>query len=406
MPLFAYEARAVDTGIKQIGTVEAGSHEAAIETLQRHNLIITKLEDLTARTLLEREIPFPFLNRISKKDTVMFSRQLAVLFGAHVPLVESLRTLAEQSVNPKMRRMIQEIGSDVDGGLTFSQALAKYPVVFSLLYVSVVHSGEVSGKLQEVLEYLAKNMEREYHLTGKIRGALMYPALVTTVFFVVLAVMAVFIIPKLTEVLEESGQDLPLLTRVIIGMTDYFRRFVWVIILGAGGLLFGFFRYISTKEGKELYDRLLLRFPMIGELAKNLYCSRMSDNLGTLIASGLPITQAIEVTADVVGNSAFRMVLSEALAAVRRGEAIHGILRLHPDIVPLMVSQMTAVGERTGQLDAMLAHVARFYQQEVDSAVDNLVSLIEPLLIVVLGLGVAALVIAILLPIYNLSEAI
>lgn len=405
MSVFSYEAR-TEEGVKQLGTVEAGSREAAIETLQRHNLIITRLEDLSSRAVLQREVTLPFLQQVSKKDLVMFSKQLSVLFGARVPLIESLRTIAEQTSSKSFRVKLAEVASDVDGGMAFSQALAKHPDVFSLFYVNIVKSGEVSGRLQEVLEYLAKSIEREYTIARKIRGAMIYPAVVFMVFSVVVALMVLFIIPQLRSVLEETGQELPLVTRIILGSADALRQFFLVIV---GLLLAGiiaFVAWVRSKQGKETWDTLLLRFPIVGGLATNLSVARMADNLGTLVAAGVTITRALEVTGDVVGNEAFKRIITESNAAVRSGEQIHAVMRQYPNVIPIMVSHMVAIGEKTGKLESILEHIARFYQAEVDETIDNLVSLIEPLLISVLGIMVAILVAGILLPIYNLAGSL
>jgi len=396
---FAYQAR-TPSGEMQTGVIEAGSHDTAVAVLQKHGLFITSLEEIESRSVFKKEIKI--LQRINRKEIVNFSRQLSVLFEARVPLVESLRTLSEQMSNPLFRKTLLSIANDVDAGSPLSDAIVKYPRVFSTFYVNMVKSGEASGKLQEALNYLADYLDREYALISRVRGAFIYPVFVFFVFVIVAAVMVIFIVPQLQAVLEESGQEFPLPTRILIGFSGFLRQFGIFILSGMGILTFLFWRYIKTKEGKMWWDGVSLRFPVFGSLLRNIYVSRFSDNLGTLIASGLPITQAIHITGEVVGNELFIKMLADAEEAVKRGEMINVTIK-NKWFMPAMVGEMILVGERTGKLDNILGHVSRFFRREVDVAVENIVSLIEPFLIVSLGLVVAILVAAILLPIYNLA---
>ncbi|MBI2587958.1 type II secretion system F family protein, partial [Candidatus Azambacteria bacterium] len=329
----------------------------------------------------------------------------STLFGADVPLLLALQALRREQSHPRLRDALEEIASDVDGGMSFSKALTKHPDVFSPFFVNLVRSGEVSGKLQEVLSYLADYLEREYEITSKARGALIYPAFVLTGFLIVAIVMVVYVIPQLEGVLTETGQEFPLVTRVLLASSRFFRAFWWLLgILAAGGG-YGLFRYLKTPTGRALWDRLKLRLPVLGPIARELYMARFAESLATLIVGGLPITEALGVSADVVGNEVYRGIIREAVTEVRRGETISSVLRRSPE-VPAMVAEMVAIGEQSGRIDAILRKIAAFYQRDVDRALSNLVALIEPVLIVGLGIGVGLLVAAVLLPIYNLTRGI
>ena len=398
---FNYQARTSD-GVIQTGTVEAPNKEVAIDTLRRNNLIILEIteEKKDFLTILTGELPF--FNRVKTQDIVIFSRQLAVLFDAQVPLVPALRTLAEQS-SPAFRNVIMEIASDVDAGTAFSQALEKFPKVFSFFYVSVVRAGEASGRLQEVLNYLADHEERSYDLNKKVKGALSYPIFVVSALIIVGAVMMIFVVPQLTSVLEESGQELPFLTKIIISISDFMVGYWWLGILIIGGLIGGGWYAVNTNSGKNYWDKLKLDLPMFGTIFRKIYLARFSENLGTLIKGGIPIIQSLTITADVVGNLLYKSVIIKAREEVRRGNTINSVF-LADKYVPPMVAQMIQIGEQTGKIDVLLSKVASFYQKDVDNIMENITSLIQPILILILGGAAGVLVAAILLPIYNLSS--
>ncbi|KKR45668.1 MAG: hypothetical protein UU22_C0019G0003 [Parcubacteria group bacterium GW2011_GWA2_40_8] len=401
MPSYSYQAR-TPSGEAQNGIIEAGSHDAAVATLQRHGLFITNLSEIETHNIFKRDIKI--FQGVSRKEIVNFSRQLSVLFEARVPLVEALRTLSDQTRNRTFHKQLLAIANDVDSGKPLSEALSEFSKGFSPFYIHMVRSGEVSGRLQEGLNYLADYLDREYALISKVRGAFIYPIFVLVVFIVVASVMVVFIVPQLEAVIKESGQQFPLPTRILLGVSYFIRQYGIIIGLILGVIGFFFFRFIKTKEGRFWWDGISLKVPVFGSLLTNIYVSRFSDNLGTLISAGLPIIQALHITREVVGNEMFSLMLSDAEEAVKRGEMINGVVRLQK-FMPPMVAEMISVGEKTGKLDVILGHVSRFFRREVDVSVENIVSLIEPLLIVSLGLIVAILVAAILLPIYNLASA-
>lgn len=286
---FNYQARS-KKGEVQAGTVEASSREAAILLLQRHNFFVTFLEQAAAKPFYARKIKI--FERVSQKDIVNFSRELALMFKSKIPLVQALRSIAEQTRNQGFQEKILMISQEVEGGTRFSQALATQPKLFSNFYVSMIKAGEISGTLSESLTYLADHLERDYHLNSKIQGAMIYPALILVVVVGVLVMMMYFVIPSMTKVLVEMGQDLPLVTKIVIALSNFMRSWGWLVFLLSAGAIGAFFRYSKTPEGKKIKDRVYLRIPLVGSFLRMIYLSRFAENLSTLIAGGIPIAQS------------------------------------------------------------------------------------------------------------------
>ena len=395
---FNFQARTKE-GKLRIGVVEASSKNAALSMLQNSGLIVTSLE--------EKPLPF-YLKKISffeeagPKDIMLFVRQLAVMFRSKMPLTEALDTLSRQSKKRGFGEKIRKIKEEVEAGASLSQALSRYPSVFSSFFVAVVRAGEASGKLSESLNYLADYLERSYEFSNKIKSAMTYPAFVLCFGLIIIGLMLTFVLPQLAETLRGSGRELPTITVLVLGAGDFFRNNFLVLIFSLFLLFFIPFRLSKTPVGKKVFDRVILEVPLIGNLAKKTYLVRVSENLSTLILSGLPITRALEVTAGVVGNEEYRKAVLDARAAVKRGGTISAALSNYPDIFPPVFVQMTVVGERTGTLDSTLINLVRFYQKEISRTIDSLLSLMEPLLLVCLGLGVAVFAIAVFVPIYQM----
>lgn len=396
---FNYQARTKE-GKVYTGQVEASSREAALLLLQKHGLFVTILEEAEAPPLYARRIKF--FEKISRKDIVLFSRQLSIMFKSKIPLVESLKTLVAQTKNFELREKILEISEEIEGGTAFSKTLARYPQIFSPLYISMVKAGEASGTLSESLEYLAEHLEREYHLTSKLRGALIYPALILFVVVLVLILMVFFVIPQLSAVLEGTVETVPTVTKMVIGVAAFLKEWGWLFVLAGIILILVSFRYYRTKSGKRFFDKRFLKLPIIGSILMQVYLSRFAENLSTLIAGGLPIAQALEIVGEIVGNLSYQEVIFETRDEVRKGVPISSVLARAPEVFPPVFVQMTLVGERTGTLDTSLMHLVNFYKREIDRAIDNLLSLLEPALILVLGVVVAGLMISILLPLYKM----
>lgn len=382
-----------------MGTVEAVSREGALNLLQRHGLYVTSLEESSSLPFYTKKID---LTRITQKDLVVFSRQLSIMFKSKVPLVESLRTLADQSGKMGFREKIFMISEKVEGGTSFSEALASIPKVFDLFYVNMVKAGEASGKLSEALNYLADHLEREYNLKAKLKGAMSYPLLIVAMMVGIIFLMSFYVLPQLTTMLQESGQELPFITKIIIKSTNFIRSWIGIgLTLGMVGLLFVLFKFSKTPEGKIKKDKNLLKMPIIGKFLKMVYVSRFAENLSTLISGGLPIASALEISGAVVGNSIYQKVIIETTDNVRKGESISSSLKKHPALFPPMFTAMVLVGEKTGTLDTTLLNVVIFYRAETERALESLLRLLEPLLIMILGGGVGVLVASILLPMYN-----
>jgi len=408
MAKFQYTARTQE-GKQESDIIEAPSVEAAISILQNQQLIITdikpfsEIKNLTFNKLVDQVLLY--FNRVKNEEIVLFTKQLAVLIQAKVPLVQSLKVMAKQVVNPKFSKIIANVADEVDAGMVFSRALAKHPKVFSNFFIQMVRSGEISGRLEETLTYLSEYINRQYLLNSKVRSAMIYPAFIVVTFVVVSIMMLIWVIPNITAILTESGQQLPLVTRLLIGSSNFVKNWGLLLFIVLGAVIyFIVFSIRKSPEWRYTYDGLKLRLPIFGELLKKIYLARFSETLSTLSSAGIAISQSLEITADVVGNAVYRRIILEADEAVRKGSNISAVFVRYSEVLP-MVTQMISIGEQTGKLDTILKQVATFFTEEVNRSFDNLVNLIEPILIVVLGVGVGILVAAILIPIYNLVNA-
>jgi len=400
--LFTYHAIDQD-GHEREGTIEAPSQEVAVGALQRRNLIISAINSAEKGSLLEFNLSI--FNRISNKDVVILSRQIATLFEAQVSALRVFRLLASEVDSKPLAAVLSTVGDDLQGGSPISTALARHPKVFTEFYVNMVHAGEESGKLSETFNYLADYLDRSYDLASKAENALIYPVFVIVVFFGVMALMLTLVIPKISAVLLDSGQEVPIYTKLVIGFSDFLVQYgIFVLIaLIAGG--FYLWQLGKTERGKLVLDSLKLGIPYVGDLYQKLYLSRIADNFSTMLLSGVSVVEALDITGSVVGNAAYKVVLVDVARDVKGGSSISGALGKHAEIPGIMIA-MTKVGEETGELGKILTTLAKFYNREVTNAVDTLVGLIEPIMIVLLGLGVGTLLAAILLPIYNLAGSI
>ncbi|MFA6969102.1 MAG: type II secretion system F family protein [Candidatus Paceibacterota bacterium] len=400
--LFKYHAIDPD-GHEREGTIEAPSQEIAVIALQRRNLIISAIESGDQKSLFELNISI--FDRISNKDVVILSRQIATLFEAQVSALRVFRLLAAEVDNKALATVLSTVGDDLQGGSPISTALSRHPKVFSTFYVNMIHAGEESGKLSETFNYLADYLDRSYELVSKAENALIYPVFVIVVFFGVMALMLTLVIPKISAVLIDSGQEVPIYTAIVIGFSNFLVQygiFVLIALIGGG---FYVWQLGKTERGKLMLDSVKLGIPYVGDLYQKLYLSRVADNFSTMLLSGVSVVEAIDITGSVVGNAAYKTVLEGIAADVKGGSSISDAFGKHPEIPGIMVA-MTKVGEETGELGKILTTLAKFYNREVTNAVDTLVGLIEPIMIVLLGLGVATLLAAVLLPIYNLAGSI
>jgi len=400
--LFKYHAIDQD-GHEREGTIEAPSKEIAVSALQRRNLIISAIESADKKSVFEMNLAF--FDRVSNKEVVILSRQIATLFEAQVSALRVFRLLASEVENKYLGNVLTTVGDDLQGGSPISKALSRHPKVFSTFYVNMVRAGEESGKLSETFNYLADYLDRSYELVSKAENALIYPAFVIAVFFAVMALMLTLVIPKISSVLLDSGQEVPVYTQIVIGFSNFlvnYGVFILIILIATG---FYVWRLGKTESGKLYLDGFKLGIPYLGDLYRKLYVSRIADNFATMLISGVSVVEAIEITSSVVGNAAYAAVLKDVGASVKGGLSISDSFGKHPEI-PGIVVAMTRVGEETGELGKILTTLAKFYGREVTNAVDTLVGLIEPAMIVLLGLGVSVLLAAVLLPIYNMAGAI
>jgi type IV pilus assembly protein PilC len=397
---FNYQARTKEGEIK-LGTIEASSREAALDLLEKYGLFATLLEEIKVVPIYQRRIKL--FERIPQGEIVSFTRQTAILFKSRIPVVEIFYTLGRQTKNPLFRKKIMDIAESVEGGSSLSAALAQHPKIFNQFFVSIVKSGEVSGELPEVLDYLADHLERDHDFHSKIVGAMIYPILVLVVVFVVLAAMFLFVIPKLGEVIKEMEIEVPFFTQIILSASDFFRKWGLPLALIFVILIIGIIRFARSKEGKKIFDKTFLRFPILGGFIQKVALTRFAENLATLISGGVAIAQSLEITADIVGNDVFKTIILEARDGVKKGETISSVLEKYPQVVPPLFTQMTSVGEKAGQISPALMNIVSFYRKDVDRTLENFVGFLEPLMIIFLGIVVAGLVAAVLMPIYQIG---
>lgn len=402
--IFSYKAITQD-GQEKKGTIEVATQDMAIVALQRRGLVVASIEEVKegqGDSIFNYNLAF--LESVSSKDVVMLSRQVATLFDANVSVLKAFRMLAAESEKSIIRNNLTLLSDDIQGGLSISESMLKRPVLFSPFYVNMVRAGEESGKLSDTFMSLADQMERSYELTSKARGAMIYPAFVIGTFVVVMILMLTMVIPKLAGILEESGQAVPVYTQIVLFMSkflvDYGIFFLFLLV----GIVVYLWKFKFKDEGGFYLDRMKLSIPFVKDLFEKLYLSRISDNMDTMLSSGISMVRSLEISASVVDNKVYEQILIKTAEDVRGGVPLSDALYKYEEM-PNMMIQMIRVGEETGKLAPILKTVARFYRREVNTAVDTLVSLIEPIMIVALGLGVGILLASVLVPIYNIASA-
>ena len=403
MARFRYKAR-TQKGELQIGFVDAATRNEAVNLLTGHQLYVLLLEEIKQGGWYNRVIGY--FNRVKAKDLVVFTRQFATLLSAQIALSDALQTLERQTINPSLKVIIREVVTDIDSGLSLSQALEKHDYVFSPFFINLIKSAEITGRVAEAVSYLADYTEKQSVLMSRVRNALMYPAVTILLFMVVVGVMAAKVFPAIGPVFVEAGVELPFFTKIIIGVGEIIAGWWWAILLTLILLIFFTLDYLRTTEGRTLRDEILLRLPFFKNLLKELYVARFAESLSVLLKGGIPIAQAIEITGRVIGNVAYRDLLHQMAIDVTRGETLSQSLLKKQELFPLLVSQMVGIGETTGRLDELLGRVSQFYTREVDDIVDNLVELIQPVLMIVIGIFVGLLFASILIPIYSLVQSL
>lgn len=398
MPTYSYTARDRN-GKVYAATMEAPSIRDVAASLRERGLFVSEIK--APKTGLNADIKMPaFLDRVGLRDVTIFSRQFATVINAGLPVVQSLAILSRQADKAKMKETLTKVREDVETGLPLSDALSKHPSIFNRLYVFLVRAGEVSGNLDGILERVADYFEKQSALRGKIRSAMTYPAVVLVIALAVTYFLLTGIVPQFAGILDQLGGDLPIITRVLVAISDYLQDFWWLNLIIIVGLIAFVTFYYRTNNGRHVIDRLLLKLPILGPLVQKSSIASFSSTFGLLLKSGVNIVESIEITKGTAGNIIVEDILDEAKNAVQRGEQISTTLSKYPNVYPPLVSSMIAIGEETGAVDTMLEKIAEFYDREVDEAVEGLTAALEPMLIVFLGGIVGFIVAGMFLPMF------
>ncbi len=403
MATFAYVGRSKSGGIKK-GELVAKSRDEAVELLRKQNVVVTSLQEKAGK----QGFSFSFGSGVSEKDLVVFTRQFGTMINAGLPLIQCLEILSTQSENPVLKKSVGEIKTQVEGGATFSDSLRKHPKVFDDLYVNMVHAGEVGGLLDTIMSRLSKHIEKAMKLKGQIKSAMVYPAAIVGIAAIVITVLMLWVIPVFEKMFNEmSGgkMSLPGPTQLVIDMSNFAQSFWWVILAITVGVVITVKKYYATPQGRLAIDKLLLKLPIFGDLIRKAAVAKFTRTLGTLLASGVALLEALTICAKTAGNKVIENALLEAKVSISGGKTISEPLT-KSEVFPKMVTHMIAVGESTGALDNMLGKIADFYEDEVDEAVSNLTALLEPMMMVFLGTTVGFIVVAMYLPIFTMASAI
>jgi len=400
MAVYEYTAKNATNGQILKGTLDVPTRDEVMAYLKKNRMILVSVREQPKQFSLK--LPG---RSIKTRDLVIFTRQFATMINAGLPLVQSLNILAQQTENSALREIVKQVVYDVEAGNTLADAFRKHPKAFPDLYVNMVAAGEAGGILDTILLRLATFLEKSDALVRKVKGAMVYPAVIVSVAVIAVAVLLIFVIPTFESMFASVNMDLPLPTKVVIGASKILVEWWWAILLGLGAAVFGFRQYYSTLQGRRRIDGALLKSPVIGDLLRKSAVSRFTRTLGTLISSGVSILDGLEITAKTAGNRVIHDAVMQSRASIAGGETIAGPLQTS-GVFPPMVISMIAVGEQTGGLDEMLSKIADFYDAEVDVAVSALLSLMEPIMIVVLGVIVGGMVVAMYLPIFDMVNAV
>ncbi|MDI6717801.1 MAG: type II secretion system F family protein [Patescibacteria group bacterium] len=398
---FKYTARNKD-GELQAGYVESFSKEGAINILAGHELFILSIE--SAETTHWYDFISRIIKRVTSKDLMIFTRQFSILLESKVPLLDSIKNLQQQTGNQMLQEVIYEITSDIESGLSLSQALEKQGKIFSEFYVSIIKSAEITGHLEEALIYLADYLEKERMWRQKIQNALIYPAFLLFGFFAVVVLMVTVVFPKIKPVFEDSTIQLPWFTKFVLGMGDFLINWWWIILAIFIPIFFLILDYFKTDEGKIVFDEFLMRIPVLGMLFKKMYIARFAESLNVLITGGIPIAQALEISGHSIGSFVFRDILHITSEKVRGGQLLSASLKENETYFFPLVSQMIAIGESTGRLEEILSRISKLYTRDVDDLIGRFSELIQPILIIFIGIFIGVLFASILIPIYNLIQ--
>ncbi len=401
MPLFKFIAKDA-TGKKFTGEVEAVDENALVKILQQERLTPIEVRSKDKQQGINLAI-LKIGKGVSTSEVVNFTRQLSTMVSAGLPLTDALLILQKQTKSNNFSRILGEVVSDVEGGLSLSQALAKHNNVFGIVYIKLIEAGETGGVLDKVLSKLAQSLEKEREFKSKTRGAFIYPAIVVTVMVVVMILMMIFVIPKLTGLYSQIGTQLPLPTRILIAASNFLRGFWWLLIIVVAAGVYSLKVFSKTPAGAKIISKFVLALPIWGKIRKTLILSEFTRTLGLLIGTGIPIISALKVVRDILSSPAYQDGIDKAISSVERGSPLYKPLTSDPNFPPI-ISQMVRVGEETGKMDEVLGRLSLYFEGESENSIRNLTTALEPIILVILGLGVGVLVLSIILPIYNLTS--
>jgi len=399
MAIFIYKGKDKQS-VERSGEIESSDPRSAASILRKRGLIVVSVK--------VKEIPFgsgieSIFNKVSFSDLVRFTRQLATMIGAGLVLSEALDILDEQEENKKLKKALGEISDAVKGGMTLAQSFSRHPEIFPAIYVNLVKSGEASGKLDQVLLKMADNLEKEREFRARIKGALIYPVVVIIMMVAVMVLMITFVIPRLTALYTDAQIDLPLPTKILIAVSSFFTTFWWALLIALAAGIYGLRRWGRTQEGRLVLDKLLLKMPIVGKIITSVTLTNFTRTFGLLVSAGIPLLEAINIVSDITDNSVFKRSLKESYIGVERGLPFSTLLP--SPLFPRIVGQMVKVGEETGKVDEIFFKLSDYFESEADHMVKNLTVAIEPIILIILGIGVGFLVISIILPIYKLTTS-
>lgn len=399
MAEFVYKAKDIQ-GIDHTGTVQSPDSHSATTILRKKGLIVIsiKAKDQSGNNFLSR-----FLNRVSFTELVIITRQLATMVSSGLVLSDAIDILEEQQTSKTLKKALEEVSQDIKGGLTLAQALSKFPNIFPHLYINLVKSGETSGKLDQVLTQMAEGLEKEREFQARIKGALIYPSVVLSMMVAVFIIMMVFVIPKLTTLYSQSTIELPLPTKILIAVSNIFVHFGWLVLIILVMAVILINRWNKTPEGNLFLGRLILKIPLVGKIITNVTLTNFNRTFGLLTSAGIPLLESIGIVSDMTDNPVFRKALKDSYAGVEKGLPFSSLLT--SGIFPRIVGQMVKVGEETGKVDEIFFKLSEYFESEADHLVKNLTVAIEPIVLIVLGIGVGFLVLSIILPIYKLTTS-
>jgi len=399
MPSFAYTARETATGREIRSSVEANNEQSAIAALLNRNLLVVSIQEKLAKKGKAQG------GKVGLADLVVFTRQLATMIDAGIAIVQALQALAEQTPNKVMRDVIRDVCSRVESGESYSEALQKHPKVFNRLYVSMISAGEKGGMIAEIMARLATYLENTERLRKKVKTALMYPTAVTVVAIGITVFLLVKVIPVFKDVYSGFGAKLPAPTQALMDVSDLLRNWFVLFLVAAVAIVWGWLAYIKTKSGLEFWDSRRIKLPIFGSIAHKICLARFTRTLASLIRSGVPILEVLQIVSQTVGNVVMEKAIKTAMGEIERGEGISVALGKNP-IFPSMIIRMLSAGEQTGKIDEMLERVSNFLDGEIEETLSGLMSLLEPILIVVLGVVIGGMVICMFLPIFNLANIV